>query len=80
MVRRRIPDHLRLAFLRFAAEVAERRRHLWTDAEREYLREHYTTTPTRQIAATLARPVALVMARANKMGLYKERRRRAVGD
>lgn len=29
--RRRIPDHLRLAFLRFAAEVAERRRHLWTD-------------------------------------------------
>lgn len=71
MESRRIPEHLSLAFWDFVADIGKGRRRLWTDAEREYLRQHYATTPTREIAAALGRPVDLIIARANCMGLYK---------
>ena len=71
MESRRIPEHLRLAFIDFIADIGKGRRRLWTDAEREYLRQHYATTPTRDIAAALGRPTDLIIARANNMRLYK---------
>lgn len=75
MVKRRIPDHLRLAFWDFVAEVAEGRQRSWTETEHEYLRQHYATTPTKKIAAALGRTVDAIIARTNYMGIYKAGRR-----
>lgn len=52
-------------------EIAEGRRHLWTDAEREYMREHYPRTTIRQVAQALGRTEDAIVTEACKLGLYK---------
>ena len=74
--RRRIPDHLREAFWDFCADVAEGRQRLWTDAEREYLREHYPAGVTKVIAQELGRTENAVITETCNLGIHKEWRRR----
>lgn len=46
---------------------------VWTEAEENYLREHYSTTPAKEIAAALGRGHRAVMMRAHKLGLQSYR-------
>ncbi len=48
-----------------------RPRHLWTDAEIEMLRCNYADSQTGDLAAALGLPIAMVYAKANRMGLLK---------
>ena len=73
---RKIPEHLRLAFWDFCAEVAEGRRHLWTDADRDYMRKHYPYTATRIVAQALGRTEDAIITEACSMGIYKAGRQK----
>ena len=76
----RIPDHLREAFWDFCADVAEGKQRLWTEEERDYLREHYPAGVTKVIAQELGRTENAVITEASNMKLYKQGRRKAVGN
>ena len=47
---------------------------VWTDAEIEYVREHYEKMPAKEIGAALGRSAAGVRVRAQKMGLKSHHR------
>lgn len=47
-------------------------RRFWTTEEIEYLRRHYPTTETKQIAASLGRPLGGTFAKADNLGLKKD--------
>jgi hypothetical protein len=46
-------------------------RHRWTDDQVEHLRQHYASTLTVDLAATLGVRASRILAKANALGLYK---------
>ena len=49
---------------------------LYTEEEDEYIRQHYTTTPHRIIAAKLGRTVKSIRRRSEKLGVSRKKRLR----
>ena len=55
-------------------------RHAWTPAELQQLRDHYPTTPTRQLAHQMSLPIKKVYAQAMRLGLRKSAEFMATSD
>lgn len=55
-------------------------RHDWTPAELQQLRDHYPTTPTRQLAHQMSLPIKKVYAQAMRLGLRKSAEFMATSD
>lgn len=49
-----------------------KKQHTWTDEEKEYIRQNYRVTDTKELAMRMGYSVQLVRTVANQMGCYKK--------